>query len=154
MHHFDWISGFVYPYFNFFFFLVLLVYFAKKPVRMLFKKRREDFQKLYYSAKEAKQESEKKLEEQLRRYKSLEQEIVDLKNQLLKVAEQEAQEIIKDAKVAAGYLKQEAEKISSIELAKAENIIKKQVWSSAKQVVIDRIAMDLKDPKKQADLFD
>ena len=51
-------------------------------------------------------------------------------------------------------MQQEAEKISNIELAKAEGMIKKEVLSCAKQLVLKRIKMELNDPQKQNELFD
>lgn len=154
MLHFDWISGFIYPYLNFSFFLVLLIYFIKKPVKMFAKKKKEDFEKLYLAAKKSKEESELRLKEQVKRFDSLEQEVAELKKQTTTAAEKEAQQIVQKAKDFSEYLKQEAGKISNIELAKAEEVIKKEVWSCAKQVVIEKIKVELSGTEKQKELFD
>lgn len=150
MSHFDWLSGFVFPYINFLIFVVLLVKFAGKPLRELFGKRKKEFQALVDSARETQRQAEEQLKVLNDRLAGLDQEIQEIKEGARKDAEAEAQKIIEQGKKLAGYMKEEAVRVAEAEVSKAREELQKDILVSVRQKVEEKVRQDMtSDEKKQ-----
>lgn len=150
MEHFNWLTGFVFPYINFAIFLFLLIKFAKNPAISAFSKRRENFMKLVEEAHKAKKEAEEKNVELKTRLASLEQEVATMRDKAQKEAQNEARQMIEDAQKLAEHIKVEANRIAQTELKKAKDDLQMEIVQSVKNSVLAKIRSELTDSEQSA----
>lgn len=121
---------------------------------MFAKKTKEDFERLYIASQREKEDADRRLEEQTKKLRSLEQDVAALQVRAEQSAEKEAQNIVRKARDFSALLGSEAQKISKIELTKAQERIREEVLSCAKKVTLDKIKSEFKDKRKQDEMID
>ena len=150
MEHFDWVRGFIFPYLNFLLFVVGLVFFARKPLSGLFQKRRQEFEQLVASAREAQQKAEEQLRQLNERLAGLDDEVAAIRDGARQAAEEEARKIIEQGEALARYMKDEAVRVAEAEVDRARKNLQEEVLVAVRRQVSDKIRQDMtQDEKKQ-----
>jgi F0F1-type ATP synthase membrane subunit b/b' len=106
---FNWITGALVPYFNFFLFCGMLYFFAGKTVRAAIKQKRDDFLKIAQDAQAAKIEAQKQQQSLNEKFQGLEKELDLIRQQNRKMAEEEALGIINGARELAKAIEEQAQ---------------------------------------------
>ncbi len=150
MEHFNWTTGFWFPYINFFIFLFLAIYFFKKPLANLAKGRREKFEEQMRIATEAKRIAEEKLLEIKTRYQQLDQELALLREQAEEATKRESERIVNDARALADHLKREAQQVAAAEVSKAKDALQQLIVESVREKVLATILSEF-DAEKRAE---
>jgi len=150
VEHFDWVRGFIFPYLNFLLFVVGLVFFARKPLSGLFQKRRQEFEQLVASAREAQQKAEEQLRQLNERLAGLDDEVAAIRDGARQAAEEEARKIIEQGEALARYMKDEAVRVAEAEVDRARKNLQEEVLVAVRRQVSDKIRQDMtQDEKKQ-----
>ncbi len=140
MENFNYITGALIPYLNFFLFVYLCVRFFKKPIVEKMSKRREDFllkkseaEKLYFSAKETLSKIEQ-------RKKDLQKEVNEILDHAKKFSQSEYDRLIKEANDQGQHLLSETNKMLEAQILNLRkeferDILEKVVAEVEKQIL-------------------
>lgn len=139
MEHFDWVSGFWFPYINFVIFAVGVGYLARKPLRGLANSRRNEYKEMLDSARAAQVQAKEQLALVTERMKTLDQELARIKEESKKEAEAEAERIISAGEELAAHILKEAGRVADGEVAKAKSLIQQQVFESMRASVEQKL---------------
>ena len=152
MEHFDWITGAVIPYINFFLFFAVLIFFAKKPMKQLAEDRYRKYVTLHTEAKTAFSAAEKQNLELKSKLQNLESEIDGLRKIALENAKHEYDVLIKQAHQLSEHIIDEARMITEAEVESAKEVIKKEIVDQLTLQVKNKIKNEF-NPTEHQDLI-
>lgn len=135
MHHFDWLTGALFPYINFAIFLFVLVKFAKKPLQDAMRSRREQFTDIMEAANKAKEAAQAQNQELASKLENLENELEKMRQSAVNSAKQDAEHIIANAEKLAELIKVEARNTIETEMLQARQNLQKEIVEQAIQLV-------------------
>lgn len=148
-HPLDW-AGLGWRILVFVVFIGILYYFLRKPVLDALVTRTEEIEHALNSAERAKADAEAKVREYQEKTKLLEQELEEMKNNVLKSAEKERDFIISDAKQKVEKLKQNALNMIASETEQAKHAIKRELVVEIFAEAEKQIANDMKGADAKA----
>ena len=151
MEHFDWFSGAVLPYFNFFVFLGMAYFLFKKPLVAMFAKRRSDFELQLMEARKARDEAEAQQRDVQARYETLAKEIESIKESTREAAQGEADRIGASSRDLVEHIQAEAQRIAAAEVDRARQDLRAVIVQEAQTAVLTRLKSEL-DATQQAAL--
>lgn len=135
MHHFDWLTGALFPYINFAIFLFVLVKFARKPLQQAMSSRREEFVSIVEAANKAKEAAEAQNRELSAKLSNLDSELEGMRLAAVNSAKQDAEHIISSAQKLAELIKVEARNTIETEINAAREQLQQQIVDHAIQMV-------------------
>lgn len=143
MEHFNWLTGFWFPYVNFAIFVAVLVFMGRKPIQTMLSKRKREFEEAYHAAEKAQERAEKKLQELNARLAGLDEEIALLKSQAKADAEAEAARIIARGEAMAAHFESEARRLIVGEQQRAKAQLEAEVLAEVRKQVSTRLQNEL-----------
>jgi F-type H+-transporting ATPase subunit b len=146
--HFNWLSGFVLPYLNFFIFLSILVFFAKAPVKEMIRKKRTSFENLLSQANNAKEEAIKKTTELDLKLSKLDLLFEEKSKAIVLEAQVEADKIVAEGKRQAEVLKEDAMRLVREEASKLKASLQNEILAEAKSALLSKIKEELSAENK------
>lgn len=145
MEHFDWVSGFWFPYINFIIFAVFLVRFARSPLKQMFASRKEEYEGLLAAAQATQKEAESQLNSLNERLSGLDKEIQSIRSEAEDRARQESERIIERGKELAGQIVEEAKRVAEGEQEQIKNDLEKEILLSVREQVAEKLHKGLSD---------
>ena len=127
MHHFDWLTGFIFPYINFAIFFILAVKFFRKPLLDMMAKRRVEFENLVNEADKARRDAEAKSQELQHRLTNLDQEIRRIVDEGRTNAEREAAALVAKANSVAEQIQIEVKRTAEAEVKAARDQLRREI---------------------------
>lgn len=134
---------------NFFIFLFFVWKMAKKPAGEAAQKKNEEYKRLLHDASEAYESAEKRLRTLKTRFASLEKELSQIKEQAKESAALEADKLRKEGVKISSFLAKEAERVSAVELSKAKETLRGELWEQTKEGVVKKLQKELTADKQQ-----
>lgn len=144
MNNVDFLTGLVLPNFNFLLFLVLCVVFFRKPLAQIAAKRRADFESAIKEATKAKDVALQKNQELTQRLRALDTEVAELRNSIIKAAEQDAARVKAEADALARNMIEEARRMADAEVEKARLSLKTEILETVHDAVVNKIKSELR----------
>ncbi len=102
--------------FNFAVFAFIIYYFARRPVSSFLQKRRETIKETIEGAEQAKRQWEEVCSEYEKKLRLLNEQIEQIRQQIIKEGERERERIIREARELAEKIKRQAELVAQQEL--------------------------------------
>jgi F0F1-type ATP synthase membrane subunit b/b' len=144
VENFDWLTGFVFPYLNFFLFLFLAYRFFKKPTTTMLRNKKMEFERLVKEAQAARHAAEEKNDALSQRLKNLDKEIAEIRSVQITHAEKRADEIRKQAQALTSHIESEAKRMAEAEVSKAKLALQEEILESLKRLVSEKVSRETK----------
>jgi F0F1-type ATP synthase membrane subunit b/b' len=152
VENFDWLTGFVFPYLNFFLFLFLAFRFFRKPTASVLRNKKMEYERLVKEAQAARLAAEEKNNALSLRLKNLDEEIAEIRATQIAHAEKRADDIRKQAQALTSHIETEAKRMAEVEVQRAKMALQSEILETLKKLVSEKVSRETK-PETQAEVM-
>lgn len=153
MEHFNWITGFWFPYVNFAIFLFIVVKFGKQPIKNMFEEKNKAFQEQLNAANKAKEEAERQLREAKQQLESLANELNRIKEAARVDAEREGQKLSHQGEQIVQQIDKESKRLAHLEIQRFKEEMEVKILEGVRKTVLAKLQKELSQ-EKQKNLLD
>lgn len=133
----------VLQYGNFLIFLFILVYFTQKPLRAFAKKRHTDFVDAKDEAEQMYRESKRLYDEIQSRLSNLDSEIAERRKKAARQAQEDAEQILAEARILSERMVEDIERLKHEELRKLRESMHAELVDRARAKLLERVKKEV-----------